>query len=189
MPVVAFAAALHFVQPGPPGTFGTPCQTCPAGMWCPVSSPPQAGSRQDTSAPQPCPDNMTSPPGSFSESQCVCLAGYGGAQCTRCSEGSYSVGGTRGDCQSCPEGQTSMAGASSDTDCGCLPGLGGANCTQCPRGFYSANGACTACPLGFTSDVAATGLEQCCECHPWVGWSACYATVSTDMVCFASLHV
>lgn len=146
-----------------PGAYGVNCAPCPAGSYCPPVSSSTGGRALEVSTPIPCPANMTSPPGAAFESQCVCLAGYGGPECNLCAAGSFSEGGNRTSCQLCGPGQSSMAGATSRSACGCMPGLGGDNCQTCPRGSWSSNGVCNGCPASFTSDLGATAADQCCE--------------------------
>jgi hypothetical protein len=152
----------------------------PAAAFCPGGDSSPQGLRQGTS-PIPCPENMTSPQGSVSQSQCVCKPGFGGATCQRCTEGTFSAGGDREECTACGPGATSMAGATSSDDCGCMPGMGGNDCTSCPRGFWSSSGVCKPCNAPRTSEVGAKGPEQC-YCPPGT-WGDDCAACSVGFFC------
>uniref|UniRef100_A0A383V6N3 Laminin EGF-like domain-containing protein n=1 Tax=Tetradesmus obliquus TaxID=3088 RepID=A0A383V6N3_TETOB len=168
----------------PPGTFGLDCTDCVAGSWCPGGFAAPITS---------CAANMQSPPGSKTESTCVCVAGFGwdGYQCSRCSRGQFSTGNSRQPCSQCPSGTTSIEGSTSAAACVCLPGSGG-NCAVCPPGTWSSglpsntgspDVLCQNCPTGQTSDTGATSPDDCycpagtygTACDPCLAGSYCPA--------------
>jgi hypothetical protein len=109
------------------------------------------------------------------------MPGYGGANCTACPIGTFSLGGPRSSIQCTPcstvgTGFTTAANTStSAAACAvCLPGFGGENCTVCAKGTWSAGGvegdlkpACTACAdvpgAGYTT--AGTGSNASTACN------------------------
>jgi hypothetical protein len=163
LPAPALLACAHPAV-CPPGTFGPACATCPAGSFCPGGSSASSTTRAPEAPVVACPSHMTSPAGSTSQADCVCVAGHGGTSCQVCTSGTFSEGGSRDECQKCDAGQISIEGAPSRDYCSCPPGQG-PNCTACPRGTWGDKGECHTCPDGRTSSVGATGPDQC-YCRP-----------------------
>ena len=123
----------------------------------------------NSSAPLSCPANSTSPPGSVSVTQCVCLPGYkgnaaAGTPCAPCEAGVFCSGGLIG---LCPSNATAPPMSNSSAECTCNPGFYGASsCTQCPQNAFCLGGSkysnCSAnaiSPAQSTSDAA-------CYCSP-----------------------
>lgn len=117
---------------------------------------------------QTCPENSTSPFGSSSVRQCVCLPGYQGnaslgQPCTPCPTGVFCSGGLYG---LCPAHATAPPMSSSAADCKCNPGYNGTtSCSECPANTY--------CPLGSPTPIPCmanavssklSGSLQSCYC-------------------------
>jgi hypothetical protein len=71
------------------------CTTCSEGKFCPTGS----------SSAQNCPGGTSSAPGSTSQDDCICNAGYtgsDGAACKACEEGKYKSARGSSACRSCP---------------------------------------------------------------------------------------
>ncbi|KAG5190372.1 hypothetical protein JKP88DRAFT_299060 [Tribonema minus] len=105
--------------------------------------------------------------------ECVCLPGYGGADCAPCDKLTYSKGGSTAPCETCRDNRVPDP---EHTRCdACAPGHGGRQCDECKDGTFSPGGIgaecehcregtvsgasasyCTACPLGETSSPCRT---------------------------------
>ena len=144
------------------------CTQCPANYFSTTDA-------QTTATCSVCPANSQSPAGSDEPTDCVCDAGYTGANgaaclpcvsgtyktapgahaCTQCGNDTYSsaVNATMADtCVACQGNSVSMMGSDAHTDCHCLPGfltndLGRANatCTQCSAGSFNPALGATTC--------------------------------------------
>jgi hypothetical protein len=144
------------------------CTQCPANYFSTTDA-------QTTATCSVCPANSQSPAGSDESTDCVCDAGFTGANgaaclpcvsgtykteagahaCTQCGNDTYSsaVNATTADtCVACQADSVSMMGSDAHTDCHCLPGyltndLGRANatCTQCSAGSFNPALGATTC--------------------------------------------
>lgn len=132
---------------------------------CPVGSYSQGGN--DTC--HKCPlGSSTQYASAFAASQCtVCAAGWGfdsnSSQCSICTPGSYSPGGSDEACQSCEAGQTSMVGATSST--GCFDAF----LSTAPYDFIDTpDSALTAVSIGQSSNATADGMrcKAACQADP-----------------------
>ena len=104
----------------------------------------------------------------------------GGGNCTLCSEGFWSAGGSKAGCQACGLGQTSPSGSVSAAACVCVPGRGGPTCALCPAGSYSlgwTTNACTSCPSGTTTVSTGNDDPSDCVCQP--GYASSFLLLST----------
>ena len=147
---------------------------------------------QDLATCASCPANTQAPAGSDGVINCVCNAGFIGADggpCEACVAGTYKTtagsaacalcpantwGGGTGSveastCLACPNNSVSAAGSGVDTACLCSPGFTGvATCEPCaPGSFKSTTGsaACTLCPTGTYYDGAAPYTSnECTSC-------------------------
>lgn len=152
-----------------PGTYGSNCDPCPAGSWCPGSSPGNT-----TFAPiTRCDSNQGSPVRAADPSQCYSLPGYGGENCTVCGEGKYSAGLSLEQCKACPLGQTTNAlGSTSQDDCVCPPGFGSTSfnplvCVVCPQNYYGQGGSkngCAPCSQDGSMKTTGPGATRFSEC-------------------------
>jgi hypothetical protein len=144
------------------------CTQCAANMYSTIGA-------QTTSTCQSCPLNSKSPAGSDEASDCVCDAGYTGANgaaclpcvsgtyktapgaqvCTMCGNNTYSsaVAATAaGTCAPCQQNSISVMGSDEWSDCKCLSGyltndIGRVNatCSQCVAGSYNPTLGATTC--------------------------------------------
>jgi len=144
------------------------CTQCPANYFSTTDA-------QTTTTCSVCPANSKSPAGSDESTDCVCDAGYTGANgaaclpcvsgtyktaagahaCTQCGNNTYSsaVNATLAEtCVTCQNSSISMMGSNAHTDCHCLPGyltsdLGRVNatCTQCSAGSFNPALGATTC--------------------------------------------
>ena len=111
-----------------------------------------------------CPENSTSPPGSVSLAQCVCLPGYrgnaaSGLACAPCNPGVFCSGGLIG---LCPPNATAPPMSNSSASCVCKPGFyGTTNCTVCPSNSYCVGGKIYPCTANAVSSVQSIGPESC----------------------------
>ena len=143
-----------------PGYFGngsvsgtSPCHLCNAGFYCP------GGNNNLTFA---CPQNFSSPVGSYSYSSCQCIPGYlrtGNYTCTLCAPGQICISGQL---SACPPNSLAPPGSSSASACVCNPGFYGPNggpCVQCPPNSFCPGGnvitACTAHAISPAQSVSA----------------------------------
>ena len=122
------------------------CTTCPVKTYCPMASV----------NPTACPlTNSTSPAGSINISQCQCLPGYSGSQCSPCPSTSYCPGGAAA--YVCPNSGYTTASAStlaSQCTCPANSALNGSGVCECALGYqYVVDGAspagwrCNVCPV------------------------------------------
>jgi sugar lactone lactonase YvrE len=151
------------------------CTQCPANNYCSVASITSIA----------CPIAHTnSPVGSLTASQCVCDAGYYGAQCDLCPVAYVCPGGGPNSTR-CPNDGYTVAGASSasqclcpadstlvSTLCTCSPGFeritdvaspAGWRCDPCGADHYCLAGVSTACPALSTAP-ASSSLPSACQC-------------------------
>ena len=154
------------------------CEQCDYGFYQNLLG--QAGCEQ-------CPVNSnTTNKGSQALSECICDAGFYGAdgRCTECPAGSFCPGGEP-NARQCRSHATSNAGAKSDEECFCEPGYYGPRdspCQQCPGqdtdGTYTYcegdnhKGTCSA---NSHSQVQADSIEDC-TCDPGY-WRGCIETL------------
>ena len=91
------------------------CLSCPLGQWSPEGSPNC----------NLCPVNSFAGPGSGSQTNCNCNAGYtgpNGGLCLACAAGQYKNATGAGMCVSCPVGSSSPNASSSVSNCTCSSG-------------------------------------------------------------------
>ena len=128
-------------------------------------------STTNSSLPLTCPVNSTSPPGSISLSQCVCLPGYkgdagSGGPCTPCDPNVFCSGGLIGMCH----GNSTAPPMSNSSDaCVCNPGFYGTaskGCVQCPANSFCTGGqVSTPCVANALSPIQSTSSDAC-YCAP-----------------------
>ena len=178
----------------PPGSYSTiegsiSCELCAAGQY---SS--DIGASADVC--ESCPINSMSQPGSGSIADCLCNAGYTGADgnCAACQPGTYKEvqgaeacvlcpnstywvangTGTRKEdvCQPCPPQSESPPGSSSEGNCTCIAGSeqgADGSCELCPPGKFKGKGGgmCENCPAGSWN---AEGSKHILECQCGQGY-------------------
>jgi len=159
------------------------CSTCATGAY---SEAPGAALANSCIT---CPDHSSSSAGSGTKTNCICLAGYTGANggtCTACSVGKFKLLTGASDCRACNAGYSSAIVAATSDECQpCLAAsyasLDQSQCLDCPTfatspeasatskscrclaGYTGANGTtCTACETGFYKAVQGTDLCQEC---------------------------
>lgn len=98
-----------------------------------------AGAASGDAAIGPCPEHATP-----SNSRCVCLAGYEGGQCDRCSDGYTPLGS---ECVTeCNAATCNNRGTCSEYNeafhCACETGWGGDRCDTCARGYRPEGDGC-----------------------------------------------
>jgi hypothetical protein len=119
-----------------------------------------------TTSPLTCPENATSPEGSTSVDQCVCMPGYkgnaaAGTPCSPCPPDTFCSGGLLGLCAA-----SAIAPPMSDlaSDCACMPGFYGDRlaCKQCPANHFCRGGLnATKCSVNALSPVQSTSGDAC----------------------------
>ena len=137
-----------------------------------------------SNTPTPCPiAHSNSPAGALTASQCVCDAGYFGAQCDLCTVAYFCPGGPNA--TRCPNTGYTIAGATSASDCLCpansavvsttctcsagyeritdAASPAGWRCDPCGLDHYCASGISTACPLLSTAPMYSNS-SAACEC-------------------------
>ena len=115
----------------PPGTYkedrgAEPCVLCPNSTYWVGNG---AGTSKEDVC-QPCPALSESPPGSFSEGNCTCIAGSEQGEdgsCKFCPSGKFKGRGERM-CENCPAGSWNAEGSNHILQC------------QCGQGYYGPDG-------------------------------------------------
>ena len=113
-----------------------------------------------------CPINSTSPEGSTSIGQCVCLPGYkgnaaAGTPCSPCPPNTFCSGGLLG---LCAANALAPSMSSSANDCACVAGFYGnpSSCQQCPANSFCPGGlTATTCTANAVSPVQSTSQDAC----------------------------
>lgn len=143
------------------------CELCPAMNYCPTES-----------QVLPCRANSHSAAGAVAPGECVCDAGFAGADCLACAEDFYCPGGAAAAQLSCAANASSVVQSSS---CTCDPGFylsaaldhdqigavvdpSGASCTLCPPDSFCYVGALLQCPQNSSSRRRSDDILDC-ECH------------------------
>ena len=170
------------------GSDGT-CSSCTQGKYKPTIGPaactdcPEgtySGSIAATTVTSclPCLVNTSSPPGSSTLSDCLCVPGFTGNQtgdlsletpCTACPLGAYKNISGASECVACQAGKyANVLGMSACTICNdnsfsAAFSKSVASC-RCNAGYTGAAGNCSACPAGSFKNK--TGSANCTSCHP-----------------------
>jgi hypothetical protein len=135
------------------GDDGGVCSVCPLNHYC-------LGEDIYT-----CANNSFSISGSTARVDCKCGSGYFGPDgwgCSRCSIGSFCVGGATA--SKCPVHYTSIMGSNSSSDCFCEMGrylTYTGICEQCERLFWCHDGVKNVCPEGLTSPPGSAYQTDC----------------------------
>ena len=182
-------------NPGWTGADGGPCIACNSGYYKHIEGSALCGpchngtySATASTTCTLCPNNTYSPLASPDVLDCICNAGYIGADggpCVACSPGTFKdttgsaapmpcSAGTYADesgmsfCYSCAPFSDSAAGSNHTTDCKCLSGYAGPDggpCVACNLGTYkSSPGAdlCQPCEVGkYLNTLAGTSCIEC----------------------------
>ena len=124
----------------------------------------------EVAPPLSCPENATSPEGSTSIRQCVCMPGYRGnaaegTPCSPCPPNTFCSGGLLNLCKT-----NALAPPMSDSadDCACVPGFYGdpASCQSCPANSFCPGGlTATQCTANAVSPAQSTSANAC-YCNP-----------------------
>ena len=182
------------------GQDGAECTACNAGTYksetgsaacseCEANTYSDSIAADSSETCTACPSNSNSDAGSATASDCICPAGYGGAECTACAAGTHKSGAGYHDCTSCDTGTYSDAAGQDDctqcpdntlspeqstdiSDCICEAGYtadaNGQQCTACPAGTFKENtgtGECQNCDVDtWSSDTQAVSDETCSSC-------------------------
>lgn len=171
--------------PGYTGADGSACTACAPGTYkvsvgsdsCDECTP---GTYQYDTPPfttyacEQCPENTTSPSGSYSISACQCRAGYLMSEdssvltCHPCPAGSYCTDKVTQ--LPCSTGATSPLASDHAHDCTCVPGYVGVNnsCSRCPVNYYCEGGQhVQQChDNSSTLTLAGTTNVSACVCDP-----------------------
>lgn len=141
------------------------CSPCEAGTFKTADA--------DTACDGTCPADSTSPQGSDALTDCVCNAGYSGANggsCTVCPVNTYKDAAGDSACLNCSANSQSLAGSDAATDCQCSAGYTGPDggaCIQCVAGKYKSlvgTSECLTCP-DHSQSPAASVINTACQCN------------------------
>ena len=141
------------------------CASCDAGTFKTADA--------DTACDGTCPGDSTSPEGSDALTDCVCNAGYSGANggsCTVCPADTYKDATGDSACLPCAVNSQSLAGSDAATDCQCNAGYAGPDggiCTECSTNFYKSTvgtALCEACAVNSQSPAASV-TDTACQCN------------------------
>jgi len=148
-----------------PETPSVACLDCAAGKYKTTDA--------DTACDGLCPDNSTSPEGSDALTDCVCNAGFSGADggtCTICPVDKYKDVPGDSVCLDCATNSQSLAGSDAATDCQCNAGYAGPDggaCTECSANFYKSTvgtALCVSCAVNSQSSAASVA-DTACGCN------------------------
>jgi hypothetical protein len=143
---------------------GATCQPC-------LSNTFKAG--VGNTACDSCPADSLSPASSTSVSDCLCNAGYTGANggtCTVCAAGTFKTSIGSAGCSGCTSDSDSPSGSTSAADCLCNAGYGYSDvsseptCSPCEEDSYKsarANEACSLCPANSTALLGSDKQTDC----------------------------
>ena len=141
------------------------CVSCAAGTFKTADA--------DTACDGTCPVDSTSPEGSDAPGDCVCNAGYSGANggsCTVCPANTYKDMPGDSACLACAANSQSLAGSDAATDCQCSAGYAGPDggaCPECAANLYKSTvgtALCEACAVNSQSPAASVA-DTACECN------------------------
>eukprot|EP00611_Tribonema_gayanum_P012221 TRINITY_DN22856_c0_g1_i1.p2 TRINITY_DN22856_c0_g1~~TRINITY_DN22856_c0_g1_i1.p2 ORF type:complete len:184 (+),score=52.20 TRINITY_DN22856_c0_g1_i1:1023-1574(+) len=91
--------------------------------------------------------------------ECVCLPGYGGADCAPCDKLTYSKGGSTAPCETCRDNRVPDP---EHTRCdACAPGHGGRHCDECKDGTFSPGGVGAECEHCREGTMSGAGAAYC----------------------------
>ena len=146
-----------------PGSFknNTVCQLCPANFYC----------NGAFFAPIACALGKSGPQGASVPSQCVCQAGWWGADgtapCNACSEGFYCPAKSLFP-RPCLDHMDSLPSSTQITDCVCIAGFKSVNgvCTMCSVDEFCLSGNISVCRNHSVAAVGGATSQADCSCSP-----------------------